>query len=142
VRGRGMECEAFEIMGFGFDGAWAQYVVVPAGALTSVPEGIPFEQAAVLADAVSTPYAALTARAGLRAGESIGLCKMNPEDVPGIVEHLKRLVEQGELNEYYERAFQELIKEGWQLKVVDVGDLRWVEVDDHNDLARAALQFA
>jgi D-arabinose 1-dehydrogenase-like Zn-dependent alcohol dehydrogenase len=73
VHGRPSECEAFEIMGFSFDGAWAQYVVVPYGTLSSVPEGIPFEQAVVLADAVSTPYAALTARAGLRAGEGIGL---------------------------------------------------------------------
>lgn len=82
----------------------------------------------------------ITVERGL--GESIGLCKMNPADVPGIVDHLARLVEQGEENEYYERAFQELIKLGWQLKVVDVGDLRWVEVDDHQDLARAAQQFA
>ena len=73
VRGRPEECEAFEIMGFNFDGAWAQYVVVPYSGLSSVPDGIPFEQAAVLADAVSTPYAALTDRAGLRTGESIGL---------------------------------------------------------------------
>ena len=73
VRGRPAECEAFEIMGFSFDGAWAQYVVVPSFALSSVPDGVPFEQAAVLADAVSTPYAALTSRAGLRAGEAVGL---------------------------------------------------------------------
>ena len=73
VRGRPEECEAFEIMGFNFDGAWAQYVVVPYTGLSSVPDGIAFEQAAVLADAVSTPYAALTDRAALRAGESIGL---------------------------------------------------------------------
>ena len=73
VRGRPAECEAFEIMGFSFDGAWAQYVVVPYGGLSSVPDDIPFEQAAVLADAVSTPYAALTSRAGLRAGEAVGL---------------------------------------------------------------------
>jgi threonine dehydrogenase-like Zn-dependent dehydrogenase len=73
TRGRPSECEAFEITGFSFDGAWAQYVVVPCGALSPVPDGIPLEQAAVLADAVSTPYAALTARAGLRPGEAIGL---------------------------------------------------------------------
>jgi D-arabinose 1-dehydrogenase-like Zn-dependent alcohol dehydrogenase len=73
VRGRPAECEAFEIMGFSFDGAWAQYVVVPSLALSSVPDGVPIEQAAVLADAVSTPYAALTSRAGLRAGEAVGL---------------------------------------------------------------------
>ncbi|KEO82127.1 DUF6564 domain-containing protein [Tumebacillus flagellatus] len=75
-------------------------------------------------------------------GESLGLCKMNAEDVPSIVDHLAKLVEQGELNEYYERAFQELIREGWKLGVVDVGDLRWVEVDDHNDLERAKQFFA
>jgi choline kinase len=82
----------------------------------------------------------ITVERGL--GESIGLCKMNAADVPGIVRHLAQLVEQGELNEYYERAFQELIREGWQLGVVDVGDLRWVEVDDHNDLQRAQQFFA
>jgi len=73
VRGRFEECLAFEIMGFNYDGAWAQYVVVSGQTLTSIPDELPFEQAAVLADAVSTPYAALTERAGLRAGESIGL---------------------------------------------------------------------
>ena len=73
IRGRFEECEAFEIMGFNFDGAWAQYVVVPYAGLTRVPDGLPVEQAAILADAVSTPYAALTDRAGLRPGESIGL---------------------------------------------------------------------
>jgi choline kinase len=82
----------------------------------------------------------ITVERGL--GESIGLCKMNPADVPAIVAHLARLVENREENEYYERAFQELIREGWKLKVVDVGDLRWVEVDDHNDLARAEKVFA
>ncbi|TCP55539.1 choline kinase [Tumebacillus sp. BK434] len=74
-------------------------------------------------------------------GESIGLCKINAADAQGVVDHLAKLVEQGEENEYYERAFQELIREGWKLKVVDVGDLRWVEVDDNNDLARAEQIF-
>ena len=73
VRGRFEECLAFQIMGFHYDGAWAQYVVVPGAALTSLPADLPFEQAAVLADAVSTPYAALTERAALRSGESVGL---------------------------------------------------------------------
>ena len=73
VRGRFEECEAFEIMGFNFDGAWAQYVVVPYPGLSAVPDSVPIEQAAVLADAVSTPYAALTDRAALKPGEAIGL---------------------------------------------------------------------
>ena len=72
-RGQPDRCQAFEIMGFNYDGAWAQYVVVPALAMTAVPDQIPLEQAAVLADAVSTPYAGLIERGQLRAGESVGL---------------------------------------------------------------------
>ena len=61
------------IMGFAFDGAWAEYVVVPWQALVAVPDQVAIEQAAILADAVSTPYAGLTDRAGLRRGESVGI---------------------------------------------------------------------
>lgn len=73
IRGRVEECQRIEIMGFGYDGAWAQYVVVPSLALTEVPADLPFEQAAVLADAVATPYAGLVDRAALRPGEAVGL---------------------------------------------------------------------
>jgi threonine dehydrogenase-like Zn-dependent dehydrogenase len=73
IRGRLEECLEFQIMGFAYDGAWAEYVVVPFFALTEVPESVPLEQACVLADAVATPYAALTERAGLRPAESVGL---------------------------------------------------------------------
>jgi threonine dehydrogenase-like Zn-dependent dehydrogenase len=61
------------IMGFGFDGAWAEYVVVPWQSLTVVPDHVPIEQAAILADAVSTPYAGLTDRGELRQGEAVGV---------------------------------------------------------------------
>lgn len=71
--GRVEDCLAFEIMGFHYDGAWAEYVKVPYFAMTPVPEHIPFEQAAILADAVATPYAALTDRGGLKPGETVGL---------------------------------------------------------------------
>ena len=66
-------CMAPKVMGFGFDGAWAEYVVVPWFALVAVPDEIPLEQAAILADAVSTPYAALVERAAVRPAESVGL---------------------------------------------------------------------
>lgn len=72
-RGQGAECLAPQIMGFAYDGAWAQYIVVPGGSVTPLPDALPLEQACVLADAVSTPYAGLTERAALRPGESIGL---------------------------------------------------------------------
>jgi D-arabinose 1-dehydrogenase-like Zn-dependent alcohol dehydrogenase len=74
ANGRGQEdCLRFRIMGFDYDGAWAEFIVVPCTSLTAVPEHIPFEQAAILADAVSTPYAGLIDRGGLRPGESVGL---------------------------------------------------------------------
>lgn len=71
--GRVEDCLAFQIMGFHYDGAWAEYVKVPYFAMTPVPDKIPFEQAAILADAVATPYAALTDRGGLKPGETVGL---------------------------------------------------------------------
>lgn len=73
ARGRAEDCRATQVMGFSYDGAWARYVVVPAVALTEIPAGLPFEQAAVLADAVATPYAGLVERAGLRPAEAVGL---------------------------------------------------------------------
>jgi 2-desacetyl-2-hydroxyethyl bacteriochlorophyllide A dehydrogenase len=66
-------CLNFEIMGFNYDGAWADYVVVPFAALVAVPDSIPIEQAAILADAVSTPFAAITDRAQVRPGEAVGI---------------------------------------------------------------------
>jgi len=71
--GQPEHCESVQIMGFGFDGAWADYVVVPATALVAVPDSVPIEQAAIIADAVSTPYAALLERAQVRPGESVGI---------------------------------------------------------------------
>lgn len=73
VRGRLEECLQFQLMGFAYDGAWAEYVVVPAFMCTPIPDHLPIEQAAIIADAVATPYAGLTQRAGLKAGEAVGL---------------------------------------------------------------------
>ena len=46
---------------------------MPWQAVVEVPDDVPLEQAAILADAVATPYAGLTERGGLRQGESVGL---------------------------------------------------------------------
>jgi D-arabinose 1-dehydrogenase-like Zn-dependent alcohol dehydrogenase len=73
LSGRFENCVRFEIMGFSFDGAWAEYVVVPSFALTRRPRGMDVNQAAICADAVSTPYAGIVRRAALRPGETVGL---------------------------------------------------------------------
>jgi D-arabinose 1-dehydrogenase-like Zn-dependent alcohol dehydrogenase len=66
-------CLDVQVMGFGYDGAWAEYTVVPWQTLVEVPDHVPLHQAAILADAVATPYAALTERAAVRPAESVGL---------------------------------------------------------------------
>lgn len=38
---------------------------------------------------------------------------------------------------YYEDGFQELVDGGGQISVAPIGAVDWVEVDDHDDLARA-----
>src|SRR4051794_17874500 len=60
-------------MGFSYDGAWAEFVAVPYAALSLVPDAVPIEQAAICADAVSTPYAALVERAQIRPAESVAI---------------------------------------------------------------------
>ena len=71
--GRLEECLMFQIMGFMYDGAWAEYVVAPFFTISRVPDNVPMEQAAIIADAVATPYAALSERAAVRPGEAVGL---------------------------------------------------------------------
>ncbi|HET7483442.1 MAG TPA: zinc-binding dehydrogenase [Actinomycetota bacterium] len=67
------KCRNPQLMGFHYDGAWAEYTTVPFYGLTRVPDNVPSEQAAILVDAVATPYAALTERAKVRPSESVGL---------------------------------------------------------------------
>jgi len=59
--------------GVDYDGGWAEYALARQDTVALAPEELPVEQAAILPDAVSTPYAALLETAGLRAAESVGL---------------------------------------------------------------------
>lgn len=70
---RSHRCLNFKIMGFDYDGGWAEYVAAPAALLTRAPANVPIEQAAILADAVATPYAGLVHRARLSAAQSVGI---------------------------------------------------------------------
>ncbi|WP_448334365.1 alcohol dehydrogenase catalytic domain-containing protein, partial [Streptomyces sp. DSM 41534] len=55
-RGDIANCMRIRLMAFAYDGAWAEYTLAQAVGLTRVPDNVPLEQAAILADAVSTPY--------------------------------------------------------------------------------------
>jgi NADPH:quinone reductase-like Zn-dependent oxidoreductase len=49
--------------GADYDGGWAEYTLATATTLVPIPGGLPFEQAAIIPDAVSTSWAAITATA-------------------------------------------------------------------------------
>lgn len=73
-RGNGADfCAEMRVMGSIYDGGWAEYVVVGCDQLIEIPEGIGFEQAAILVDAVTTPYAALLDTGRLRPAEAVGI---------------------------------------------------------------------
>lgn len=66
-------CLAIQLMAFAYDGAWAEYTVAQAAGLTRVPDNVPLEQAAILADAVSTPFGAVVRTGKVGIGESVGV---------------------------------------------------------------------
>ncbi|HUF59938.1 MAG TPA: zinc-binding dehydrogenase [Actinomycetota bacterium] len=70
--GRESLCERLEIPGIDRDGVQAEYAVARDRDLVAVPDGIPLEQAAILTDAVATPYHAIR-RAGLEPGMSCAI---------------------------------------------------------------------
>ena len=59
--------------GVDYDGGWAQYAIARADTLVAVPDDLPLEQACILPDAVSTPWAAITATAGVRPAQPVGV---------------------------------------------------------------------
>ncbi len=59
--------------GVDFDGGWAEYALARFDTLVEIPDELPSEQAAILPDAVSTPYAAIVETARLRPAEAVGL---------------------------------------------------------------------
>ena len=60
-------------LGFDYDGGYADYVIARAALLVKIPDSLPFEQAAIIPDAVSTPWAAISSTAKMRAGESVAV---------------------------------------------------------------------
>lgn len=59
--------------GVHYDGGWAEYTLARVDTLVPIPDHLPFDQAAIIPDAVSTPYAAIMATAQVRAGQSAGV---------------------------------------------------------------------
>jgi D-arabinose 1-dehydrogenase-like Zn-dependent alcohol dehydrogenase len=72
-RGDLANCLRIQLMAFAYDGAWAEYTVAQAIGLTRIPNNVAMEQAAILADAVSTPFGAVVRTGKVGIGESVGV---------------------------------------------------------------------
>lgn len=70
-RGRENICSAMTMMGNHFDGAYAEFVAVPAKDVVPLPDTVALEDASIIADAISTPYHAVKNRARVRPGDTV-----------------------------------------------------------------------
>ncbi|MGN5382335.1 zinc-binding dehydrogenase [Streptomyces lasalocidi] len=59
--------------GVDYDGGWAEYALASVDTLCELPDSIPFEQAAIIPDAVSTPWGAITTTARIRPAQAVGV---------------------------------------------------------------------
>mgnify|MGYP001616382652 CR=1 FL=1 len=71
--GREVLCLNAEVLGINRDGAFADFVTLPATCLLPLPQPVPFTVGAILADAVSTAYRAVVGRGALRSGERVAV---------------------------------------------------------------------
>ena len=69
-------------------------------------------------------------------GEYIGATVIEPEAATGLADALKTTWER-DPDRYYEDGFQEYANRGGEVRAAVIGDVPWVEVDNHDDLARA-----
>jgi choline kinase len=69
-------------------------------------------------------------------GEYIGLTLIEPHAAAALADALQATFER-DPQLYYEDGFQELAGRGGRVGVAPIGEVDWVEVDDHADLARA-----
>jgi choline kinase len=69
-------------------------------------------------------------------GEYIGLALIEPGSAKALADALETTWRR-DPSLYYEDGFQELADRGGDVRATPIGDVDWVEVDDHADLARA-----
>jgi choline kinase len=68
--------------------------------------------------------------------EYIGLTRIDPAEGPALAEILDRRIGEGLIHDYYEAAIEELAQKH-PVRIERVDGLAWIEIDDHDDLARA-----
>jgi 6-hydroxycyclohex-1-ene-1-carbonyl-CoA dehydrogenase len=70
-RGRGNICSDLRMFGNNVPGAYAEFVVAPAAYCIPMPEDVPLEEGAIIADAISTPFHAVKNRARVQPGDTV-----------------------------------------------------------------------
>ena len=60
-------------LGFDYDGGFAEYLVAKESLVVKIPDHLPLEQAAIIPDAVSTPWAAISSTGQVKEGESVAV---------------------------------------------------------------------
>lgn len=75
-------------------------------------------------------------------GEYIGVDRVDPELCDIVFAKLRQLIEYGETDEYYERAYERLLQAGTTYQIADVTGCQWTEIDDAADLEAANAMLA
>ncbi|MFI1014906.1 sugar phosphate nucleotidyltransferase [Streptomyces sp. NPDC020965] len=68
-------------------------------------------------------------------GEYIGVTLIEPEAAVELADALRTTFER-DPDLYYEDGYQELVNRGFTVDVAPIGDVPWVEIDNHDDLAK------
>ncbi|MEU2026623.1 phosphocholine cytidylyltransferase family protein [Streptomyces sp. NPDC016469] len=68
-------------------------------------------------------------------GEYIGVTLIEGEAAEELADALKTTFER-DPDLYYEDGYQELVNRGFKVDVEPIGDVKWVEIDNHEDLAK------
>lgn len=68
-------------------------------------------------------------------GEYIGVTLIEPEAAEALAAALKTTFER-DPDLYYEDGYQQLVNDGFVIDVAPIGDVKWVEIDNHDDLAK------
>ena len=71
--GRENLCDNLRMLGNHMDGAYAEFIVVPAAELVVVPDSVPLVEVSIVADAMSTPYHAVKHRGRVTVGDHVAV---------------------------------------------------------------------
>ncbi|MFD3924200.1 sugar phosphate nucleotidyltransferase [Streptomyces sp. NPDC058595] len=71
-------------------------------------------------------------------GEYIGVTLIEPEAADELADALRTTFER-DPDLYYEDGYQELVNRGFTIDVAPIGDVPWVEIDNHDDLAKGRV---